>query len=299
MNMSPKFERELDELGLIIDGLFPGLENLPTDKKAEILEHLLWLFRVSRKKTSNTVSYEEVVESKFLVVDEQINISLPVETIIDAGFRPIQYQPALLWHLLLNGHKEEAVLDTIRGFIYRHYSSLQLADFKKTDTGVIRCFTNTRFAANTLREHGFLRYGWGDAFKHWKLTFPGLMAAGHFYLHPPKNIPSIYNWHGLYPDFHGVIKRFMDYENCIDILSKLFNKSEGSFSSYEPMLRAFCNNARIYHDELSDVATKKDGRVVTRKWVQYIDSISDKLGFADEFALDMQLSKFEADWFHA
>lgn len=298
MKLSPKYERELDEFGRIVDTMLPGLD-MPVECKAEVLEHLLWLFRVSRKKLSNNVTFEEIVESKLLVSDEQVHITFPKETNLDAGTRPVQYQPPLLWHLLLSGGSEEPVFDTISGLIYRYYSQLQIEDFKKTDTGVIRCFTNVRFAAKTLREYGFLRFGRHDLFKHWKLSFPGLLAAGHFYLYPPPKsaAPGRENWHGLYPGFLQIIEYYSVYENCLETLSHLFNESEGAFCSYEPFIKSFCNEADRYSFGLRSANTKKDGLAVAGTWVNFVDGISDRLGFADEFALDMQLAKFETDWF--
>ncbi|MDF7801793.1 hypothetical protein P4C99_20105 [Pontiellaceae bacterium B1224] len=286
-------------MGKIVDAMFPGLD-MPVEGKAEVLEKLLWLFRVSRNRFADKIDFETVVESKLLVSDDQISITMPKEsTQCDKGTRPVQYQPPLLWHLLLTGGNEEPVFDTISTFIHRYYTQLQIEDFKKTDTGVIRCFTNTRFAAKTLREYGFLRFGRHDLFKHWKLSFPGLLAAGHFYLYPPpkSDEPGQNNWHGLYKGFSNIISYYSDYEHCLDTLCKLFDKSEGAFGSYEDLIQAFCCRSQQYYKDLYYAKTRKDGLSIAGSWVTYIDSLSDRLGFTDEFALDMQLQKFEIDWF--
>src|SRR5205823_5429 len=50
-------------------------------------------------------------------------------------------------------------------------------DFKKTKTGVTRCFTNTRFAANALRDYGLLKFTRREAFKTWELSLAGFLVA--------------------------------------------------------------------------------------------------------------------------
>lgn len=50
-------------------------------------------------------------------------------------------------------------------------------DFKKTKTGVTRCFTNTRFAAHVLRDYGFLKFTRREAFKTWELSLSGFLVG--------------------------------------------------------------------------------------------------------------------------
>ena len=95
-----------------------------------------------------------------------------------SGTPPIQLQPKLLLYLFYrNFGGEMQVYDIIDTFIKLIWDQLTLLDFKKTQTGVTRRFTNTRFAANTLRAYGLLKFTKREAYKTWMLSLSGLLVA--------------------------------------------------------------------------------------------------------------------------
>ena len=85
-----------------------------------------------------------------------------------------------MYLLYRHNNKEQKVYDIIENFIKLIWNQLKLLDFEKTKTGVMRCFTNTRFSANKLREYGMLKFTKHEAYKTWVLSFTGIMVASKF-----------------------------------------------------------------------------------------------------------------------
>ncbi|MBL7049438.1 MAG: hypothetical protein ISR96_07990 [Nitrospira sp.] len=68
--------------------------------------------------------------------------------------RPEDLEVPLLIYLLLIHNEKLPVLKVIERFTAEINQELNIYDFEKTSTGVMRCYTNTRFAARRLREKG-------------------------------------------------------------------------------------------------------------------------------------------------
>lgn len=83
----------------------------------------------------------------------------------------------LLDYLFTHPGKGRAVLSIIRAFVREHFSKCHLRDFQRTATGVLRIETNVRFAARELRKIGLLQYTEVEAFKTWRLSLLGILAA--------------------------------------------------------------------------------------------------------------------------
>jgi hypothetical protein len=96
---------------------------------------------------------------------------------LGSGTPPIQLQPILLLFLLIYHKESYQIYDIISSFIDKIWNQLEFLDFKKTQTGVVRCFTNTRFAAHTLRDYGLLKFTQKEAYKTWVLSLPGFLVA--------------------------------------------------------------------------------------------------------------------------
>ncbi|MFH1627812.1 MAG: hypothetical protein ABIE47_03710 [Pseudomonadota bacterium] len=86
----------------------------------------------------------------------------------------------MIYLLFRHGKSDNQVYDIINNFVRVIWDDLDELDFEKTKTGVFRCFTNTRFAANTLRDYGLLKFTKKEAFKTWVLSFTGVMVASKF-----------------------------------------------------------------------------------------------------------------------
>ncbi len=132
-------------------------DNEDIDRKIQFLCFALDQLKLERGILRKEVGFEEYVQGNTSISGGRICISA-AHTAIDpgSGIGSIHLQAPLLLFLLLNHKERYQVLEIIKSFIQEIRSQLTLLDFKKTRTGVTRCFTNTRFAANVLRDYGLL-----------------------------------------------------------------------------------------------------------------------------------------------
>ena len=157
--------------------LFSADKNRQT--KIDLLERAIEILRIEQKHLDNDYPMEEFLQGNLEVVGSKIKFTAPDKRKkMGSGTTPIRLQPKLLLYLLYrhnNGY--EPVYNIIEHFIKVIWESLDILDFKKTRTGVLRCFTNTRFAALTLRDYGLLRFTKKEAYKTWVLSLPGILVA--------------------------------------------------------------------------------------------------------------------------
>ncbi len=168
------FEDLIDKVVILDNWADP--DNL--ERKIELLCFALEELKYARGGETEKVSFEEYVQSEVRVRNHKLIISAPQKVRnVGAGTSPIQLQAPLLLFLLLNHKERYQVLDIIRLFIEQMRGHLTFLDFKKTKTGVTRCFTNTRFAAHVLRDYGLLKFTRQEAFKTWELSLSGFLVA--------------------------------------------------------------------------------------------------------------------------
>ena len=175
---------EIKELGDLLDSLIDvsdprghlSVSDLPA--RIDFLDRAIQVWRFHNRHDNNEVPFETFIQSQLLVDDGRIRFAVP-ETVdgLGSGTPATRLQPRLLMFLLLYHRDKYPIYDIIEKFIEKVRGDLTVLDFKKTQTGVTRCFTNTRFAANKLRDYGFLRYTEKEAFKTWVLSLPGLLVA--------------------------------------------------------------------------------------------------------------------------
>lgn len=94
----------------------------------------------------------------------------------------------LLMHLLLNYNNQQAALETSLSLMNESKDYLKAGDFAKTDTGVQRFITNTRFASLELRNMGLLRSDSKHFYKNWQLSLYGILVAGYIYINLQNDI---------------------------------------------------------------------------------------------------------------
>lgn len=299
MKLPNQLAREIPTLRSFIDRAVK-CDGMSVQEKAQYLEHLLWLFRISVKDFDQTIKYDSVLKSDLHVSHDSIALahrSLSGELCGKSEpLRSIEIQPMLLQFLLLQGNQRIDVLDTIHQFIERIYDRLTPEDMERTETGAIRCFTNTRFAANTLREYGFLRFSESEAYKCWRLTFPGLLTAGYFYLHPPRSSPPCGAWKGLHPEFDKVITHYSDPGNCVKTLAGLAGKSGDVFSSYMPLFTKFSHRLASWRKDMQQAGSRNDAKQSSKLWVVDLEKDVDLLKFAEDYSADVQITKIEMSW---
>jgi len=168
--------KRLIEEWVYIEGDPPDRENL--QNKLDILERAIESLRIHCKCIENPLPLETFIQGHMDVDQNTLQYYFPSRhASLGSGTPPIQLQPILLLFLLIYHRRSYQVYDIISGFIHKLWDQLEFLDFKKTQTGVIRCFTNTRFAAHTLRDYGFLKFTKREAYRTWVLSLPGFLVA--------------------------------------------------------------------------------------------------------------------------
>ncbi len=216
--------------------------------KIDLLERTLEILRIQQRHLDNELPVEEFVQGNIQLSGDKIIFSAPDKSkFLGSGTKPIALQPKLLLYLLYrHQYGYEAVYDIIDNFIKLIWDHLDMLDFKKTRTGVLRCFTNTRFAALTLRDYGLLRFTKKEAYKTWVLSLPGILVAskvmeGNNWEIPPV-IQGQYHF-DLHTDIRNAFTELQTYDKFVQRLAsvckpdtKLFmDFKEGSKRSYSLM----------------------------------------------------------------
>lgn len=240
--MNPPLDR-FKEFEQLVDRLIDvsGSGEEPISRKVDLLERLIEQWRIERHQLSNGIDFEEFLVWRWFSDPGRLHFTKSNE-IVDrsAGTAPLRLQRKLLVFLLLNHGKYHHVLDIIRDFVWTIRSSLEIRDFKKTETGVFRCFTNTRFAANILREYGLLKYTRQEAFKVWILSLPGLLVAARALSDGAERgwkLPTITDsWHRLDPFTLRCAPVTHDLPALVRTLSELCEPNTKIFTTFDHVL---------------------------------------------------------------
>ena len=122
------------------------------DAKIALLSLALEQLKHERRVPEELVGFEEFTQCQIFADTSKLVVAAP-EFVqhLGTGTAAIQLQAPLLLFLLLHHQERFPVYDIIRLFIEKIRDQLEYLDFKRTKTGVTRCFTNTRFAAKVLR----------------------------------------------------------------------------------------------------------------------------------------------------
>jgi len=215
------------------------------DLKIALLSFLLEELRYERDQDGESVTFEEYVRCRVATSHGAIVISPPEEfESVGSGTAPIQLQSPLLIFLLLHHRERYPVLDIIQQFIEKIRPQLTFLDFKKTRTGVTRCFTNTRFAAHVLRDYGLLKFTYREAYKTWELSLMGFLVASAILKSPSRqaNPWTISPLHkeanfDLVREIRSAYDQIADYEAFVGRLASLCQSNARVFQTFEPALR--------------------------------------------------------------
>lgn len=218
-----------------------GKRNIDFNLKLDLLGRTLETLRIKRKTLDNKLPVEEFLQGDRFVDTDCIRFMLPEKyTDPGSGTPPIRLQPKLLLFLLLYHQKAYRVLDIIKHFIDKVWDQLEIIDFKKTQTGVFRCYTNTRFAAKTLRAYGLLRFTRKEAYKTWVLSLPGFLVGSVVldkYQHQwtlPKH-RKIYNF-DLHEEIWNAWSGMRTYDDYLRRLTTICEPNTDIFTTFEPVL---------------------------------------------------------------
>ncbi|MDF0643150.1 MAG: hypothetical protein P0111_03910 [Nitrospira sp.] len=265
-----------------LEGL-SGTEGL--DHKIQFLCFVSEQLKFERGGDNDEISFEEYMQSTVSIWDNQLIISAPpLFQNVGSGTSPIQLQAPLLLFLLLNHKERYQVLDIIRLFVEQMRGELTFLDFKKTKTGVTRCFTNTRFAAHVLRDYGLLKFTNQQAFKTWELSLAGfLVAASILQQRASQKRP----WYDLGPardgsfdllsEIRDACRGITSYDEFVVRLAAICEPDAALFKSFQPALKEAYALLQGYWAILSDQSkTHKERREASLERIKRLDSLGEE-----------------------
>lgn len=190
--------------------------------KLDVLEKMIELMRLRLRILDSEMDLDHFIQGEININPENL-VYTPTKSYRKnkLGTPPIHLQPKLLIYLLYRyNSKEMKIYDIISKFMALIWNQTDILDFEKTKTGVRRCFTNTRFAANTLRDYGLLKFTKKEAYKTWTLSFSGIMVASKILKDGVWKKPLIMKDHST--DLHPTIREsFVHLKNRNEFIDTL------------------------------------------------------------------------------
>ncbi|MCP4611128.1 MAG: hypothetical protein GY845_20660 [Planctomycetes bacterium] len=271
-----------------IEGDPPDRENF--QDKLAILERAIECLRIKYKCIENPLPLEIFIQGYFRVDRNILHYYFPTKhDSLGSGTPPLQLQPMLLLFLLIYHKQSYRIYDIISGFIHKIWDQLEFLDFKKTQTGVVRCFTNTRFAANTLRDYGLLKFTPKEAYRTWVLSLPGFLVASKV----------LKEWNGiwdlptvgkekhfdLYPSIFTAWIDLRTYDAMVERLAYICEPNTQVFKTFENVLKAAYGLLGSYWKVIQD-GTKsiKERKKISMEHIQKLDDMPEIEQFYTEFS---------------
>jgi hypothetical protein len=289
------FGSELDKFEALIENLVnvsnQKLINLEVTK-VDILEKAIELLRIRQKKLKNSLNFERFVLGKLLIKENKLYYDFPDNYSfwkVGAGTHPVNLQPLLIIYLLVYHRESNQVYNIIEDFVSKIWGKLDILDFKKTRTGVLRCFTNVRFAAQNLRDFGFLKFTHKEAYKTWILSLSGFLVASILIRKSPLSFkkvdPKLAFGSTLHPDIQTVWDSIADYEAFVDALVYICEPNVKVFSTFHEILKKAYSLLqkywRVLQDEELSIGKRKE---ISSELIKRLDEIRNIDKFYCEFS---------------
>lgn len=243
-----KKSEQLKELELFIDSIVDahgyGQKEIDSHLKIDLFRRALDQLSVSNKRIENGIRFEEAIQTTFEVKDSKLHFYYPEKRAqLGSGTHPIRLQPKLLQYLLIHHEESNQVYDIIERFIFQVWDDLSDLDFKQTKTGVTRCFTNTRFAANTLRNYGLLKFTQKEAFKTWELSLPGFVVAAKIFKDNDWKLEKVEQKLGnsINPAITKAWTEIIDFPSFVQTLTSICDGGHQFFNTFGSLLhKCYC-----------------------------------------------------------
>ena len=176
---------------------------------------------------------------------------------------------------------------------------MSVIDFKRTETGVYRCYTNTRFAANVLRDYGLLKFTHKEAYKTWVLSLPGFLVAS-IVLERSQSWGLNKNELSFGGNLHSEIREAWDkvktFESFEQRLSYLCRPNIDLFSSFSGVLnKAYCLLEKYWQVLRDSTITQKNRQEESIKLINELEEMKDIENFYYEFAKCLDLERLLKD----
>jgi hypothetical protein len=291
-DMLTDLEDYLDQI-IILHGYSNGSEEKLL--KVDLIRRLLDQLAVSNKLLENSVPFEEAIQTPHRIIDGRIHIYYPEKkSQLGSGTHPIRLQPKLLQYLLIHHKESHQVYNIIEHFIKQVWDELDNLDFKKTRTGVTRCFTNTRFAANMLRNYGLLKFTNKEAFKTWELSLPGFIVAAKIFKEDEWVLEQVEQKIGnnINPLITNASKEIKNFDAFVQILKSICGEGAQFFESFDGFLHEAYELLEEYWESIrSPDLTQKEKLSKSAVKIKQLESHPDIEGFYKEFALHLEIEK--------
>lgn len=275
----------------------PGCEQ-GIDVKMSLLERRIEQWRIERHHMENTVSFPDAMNYQWLVDGATFHAAPGHNrSMVDSKGTPaLRLQCPLLVYLLLHPLRERSsdpsILHVIKGFTKELHKKevLSAYDFLKTKTGVVRCYTNTRFAANKLRDYGLLKFTKKEAFKVWTLSLPGILVAAEHLTDGKVFVNSDKPFAGLDPRILRVSNEVRNFESLVSCLQRLCKPNAEIFDQFESVLKAAQKLLWEYwevlhHKKMSAKERSESSLAYTRR----LEEISDYPTFIQQLSDSIQI----------
>ena len=272
-------------------------EDEPIGRKLDFLERILDILRIEHKYLENELPLENFLQGTVRIDENGLQFLAPDRIrYAGSGTAPIRLQPKLLLFLLFRHNRGYyQVYDIIDSFIKTIWDSLERLDFKRTKTGVTRCFTNTRFAANTLRKYGLLKFTQEEAFKTWALSLPGILVATKVMEKADWSIPRVEREQNfdLHPDIRKAFDDLKTYDKFVKRLASVCKPNSKVSKDFKAGSKKAYELLGNYWRVLKDPSLSKNERgEKSQEILNQIEKDTEIKKFHDEFSLLVKVGDF-------
>lgn len=257
----------------------------------DVLECMADMLRYRHNYVDKTISLGRFingtisVDSGVLTYNDASHSSISIHPM-----KPGDIQPHLLVYLLLHYHDRYTILDTINDFVRKLQPQLSILDFEKTGTGVTRCKTNTRFAANVLRNHGLLKNSTNEHYKTWKLSIAGLVVAADLVMmKTPLPITNMPGSTTLHHQIRESWKEIHCYEKFVCRLETICNKELDIFENFREVLLFAYSRLDKYWEVINSGRNKKEVAERSRGLIMEIENCQGIEKFYEEFSIKLNI----------
>jgi len=269
--------------------------------KIDVLERVLEYLRIKERYLENKLDLEEFLQGEVFVDCGRLHYYPPATKLdVGSGTHPMNLQPMLLMFLLLYHREAYAVYDIIEKFIDRIWDQLAVLDFKRTKTGVVRCFTNTRFAAHTLRDSGLLRFTRKEAYRTWVLSLPGFLVASVLVKWSRMDFQRLRYQHGhgslLHPEIWAALNSIENYDIFVNVLAQVCEPNTEVFSTFEHVLRqAYSLLEKYWRIVQNPRLSIKERKEISMEHIKQLDETPEIEKFYSEFSKCVNIERLLGD----
>jgi len=191
--------------------------------------------------------------------------------------------------LLIYHEESYRVHDIIKIFINKIWDQLTVLDFKRTKTGVIRCFTNTKFAAHALRDVGLLKFTVKEAYRTWVLSLSGFLATVVLLKQTAMDFKQLDCSAAfgtfLHPDIQKACDSIQTYDMFVEVLASVCEPNTQVFFTFDSVLRQAQSLLQTYWKTIQvPNLSVKECKEIGMQYIQRLEEMPEIDKFNSEFS---------------